>query len=121
MTDRYWEADEPPDTLLDWVNKNVCEAIKDVWEIDNPIGWIDVEGETVLLIVAGPEKPMDQSNIFTLKFNLVDQLAEYAMPYADIGGPRGDKQREDMRERAATLHRLSKTISDMAAEADKHD
>lgn len=29
MSERYWEAGEVPDVLLDWVNENVVAAIKD--------------------------------------------------------------------------------------------
>ena len=122
MTERYWEADIPVDALLDWVDANVCEAVKWAWQKENPVAWIEVEDGEVLLTVAGPEKPEEPgkpSDIYTLQYSLIDELQEYANAYAGINRPRSEAQREDMRERVAVLHMLAAAISNMAAEADK--
>lgn len=123
MNERYWEAGEVPDVLLDWVNDNVVDAIKDCWEDDKPVAWAGVKDGRMVLTVGGPgkptaEDPSGQSDIYTLTFDVLDELAEYSEPYADIGGPRSDAQREDMRERAAALRKLAESIFGLADAAD---
>lgn len=121
MTERYWTADEVPEALLDWVNDNVVAAIKDCWEDDKPAGWLEVEAGRMVLTVGGPGKPTKYDpagvrDIYTVAFDVLDKLTEYSEPYSDIGGPRGDAQRNDMRERAAALRKLA---DDVAALADR--
>lgn len=126
MNARYWNADDVPatDVLLDWVNKNVIAAIKDCWEDDNPVAWAEVEDGRMVFTVGGPGKPTEedpsgQHDIYTLKFDLLTELTEYSTPYKDIGGPCSDKQRDDMRERAAALRKLAGEILELAARADE--
>lgn len=122
MTERYWNAGEVPDALLDWVNENVVAAIKDCWEDDEPAGWVEVECGRMVLTVGGPGKPTEddpagERDIYSLTFDLLEELTEYSEPYANIGGPCSDAQREDMRERAAALRKLADDIAKLAADA----
>lgn len=122
MSERYWEAGELPQVLLDLVNENVVAAIKDCWEDDKPVAWADVEDGRMVLTVGGPgkptaEDPSGQRDIYTLTFDLLAELTEYSAPYKDIGGPRSDEQREDMRERAAVLRKLADDVAALAARA----
>jgi hypothetical protein len=128
MSERYWEAGELPELLLhqelllDLVNENVVSAIKDCWEDDKSISWADVEDGRMVLTVCGPgkptaEDPSGQLDIYTLKFDVMDELREYSAPYEDIGGPCSDRQREDMRERAAVLRKLADDVAALAARA----
>lgn len=122
MIERYWEAGEVPDVLLDWVNDNVVAAIKDCWEDDKPVAWAGVEEGRMVLTVGGPGKPTaddpsGRRDIYTLKFDILAELTEYSAPYEGIGGPCGDKQREDMRERAAVLRKLADDVAALAARA----
>jgi hypothetical protein len=104
------------------VSNNVVAAIKEFWEDGSHVAWADVEDEAMVLTVAGPGKPTaadpsGMSDIYTLKFDLLAQLTTYSAPYDDIGGPRGDAQREDMRERAAALRKLADDVAALAARA----
>lgn len=122
MSERYWEAGDVPDVLFDWVNKNVVAAIKDCWEDDKPFAWAGVEDGRMVLIVGGPgkptaEDPCGERDIYTLTFDLLAELTEYSAPYGSISGPRGDKQREVMRERAAALRKLADDVAALAARA----
>jgi len=122
MIERYWEAGEVPDVLLDWVNDNVVAAIKDCWEDNKPVAWADVEEGRMVLTVGGPGKPTaddpsGQRDIYTLKFDILAELTEYSAPYEYIGGPCSDEQREDMRERAAVLRKLADDVAALASRA----
>jgi hypothetical protein len=125
MSERYWEAGEVPEVLLDWVNENVVAAIKDYWEDNKPVGWAEIKDGRMVLTVGGPGKPtaddpLGQRDIYALTFDLLAELEEYSAPYADIGVPRSEEQREDMRERAAALRKLADDVAalaDRAAEA----
>ena len=122
MSERYWEAGEVPDVLLDWVNENVVAAIKDCWEEGKPVGWVEVEEGRMVLTVGGPGRPTEDDpsgrrDIYSVVFDLLAKLTEYSEPYADIGGPRSDAQREDMRERAAALRKLADDVAALAARA----
>ena len=122
MSERYWEAGEAPEALLDWVNENVVAAIKDCWEDDKPVAWADVKDGRIVLTIGGPGKPTaeypsGQSDIYTLTFDVLEELTEYSAPYEDIGGPCSDEQREDMRERAAVLRKLADDVAALAARA----
>jgi len=122
MSERYWEAGEVPDVLLDWVNENVVAAIKDCWEDNKPVAWADVEEGRMVLTVGGPGKPTaddpsGQRDIYTLKFDILAELTEYSAPYEYIGGPCSDEQREDMRERAAVLRKLADDVAALASRA----
>ena len=122
MTERYWEAGEVPDGVLDWVSETVAAAIKDCWEDDPPGGWVDHEDGRLVLTVAGPgkataEDPSGQKDIYTVTFDLLAELTIYSEPYADIGGPQGEAQLEDMRERAAALRKLAEDVAGLAARA----
>ena len=124
MTDRYWTASDAPDSLLDWVNENVNEAIKHCWEEDKPVAWIDVEENRMVLTVAGPGKPTEDdpggnSDVYTVKFDILKELVEFSSPYAEIGGPCSEVQRNDMQERVVELRKLADGINKLAADAEK--
>lgn len=122
MSERYWEAGEAPEVLLDWVNENVVAAIKDCWEDDKPVAWAIVKDGRIVLTIGGPgkptaEDPSGQRDIYTLTFDVLEELTVYSAPYDDIGGPCSDEQREDMRERAAALRKLADDVAALAARA----
>lgn len=122
MSERYWEAGKVPEVLLDWVSENVAAAIKDCWEEDKPVGWVDVEDGRMVFTVGGPGKPTEDDpsgyrDIYSVAFDLLTELAVYSDPYEDIGGPCSDEQREDMRERAAALRKLADDVAALAARA----
>lgn len=128
MSERYWIAGDPPDALLDWVDENVCDAIEHAWNQENRTAWIEVVGEDIVLVIAGPEKPEvrgEKSDIYTFRFLVEEELSEYAKPYEYLvtnkhkGKPLSDEQKEDMRERSDVLNKLANKILDMAAEADE--
>jgi hypothetical protein len=56
-------------------------------------------------------------DIYLVAFDVLDRLTEYSEPYADMGGPRSDAQREDMRERAAALRKLADEVAALADRA----
>ena len=102
------------------VEENVVLAIKDCWEDNEPVCWLEDDDGRMVLTVAGPEKPEDPPNpqdVYSVRFDLLAELTEYSEPYADIGGPRSDEQREDMRERANFLRKLSEDIAALAIRA----
>ena len=121
MNKRYWEADEIPDALMDWVSENVAGAIKYFWEDDPPFGYVnDVKGN-IFICVLGPGKPTEEDQLgmwsnYTVNFDLLAKLKEYSEPYYHIGGPCSDAQIKDMRERAYALRKLA---NDVAALADR--
>jgi hypothetical protein len=117
MSERYWEASYPPDALLDWVNDNVVAAIKQFFEEEMSIVWTRVENGRMMLWVTCLEEPDGQENV--LKIDILRKLQEYSMPYADIGGPRSDAQRDDMREGCAALRKLADDIVALAVSAEE--
>jgi hypothetical protein len=121
MTERYWEANNVPDVLLDWVDENVVAAIKDFWEVENINSWVDIKADRLVLVVAGPEKPINEDtgyeDIYTHTFDLIDEITVYSKPYADIGGPCCDEHKIDMIERATALKKLADEIAKLAADA----
>ena len=122
MSERYWEAGEVPEVLLDWVNANVVAAIKDCWEEDKPVCWVEVEDGRMVLTVLGPGKPTEddpagQLDVYAVTFDMLAELTEYSEPYASVGGPHSDVQREDMRERAAALRKLADDVAALASRA----
>lgn len=116
MSERYWQAGNPPDCLLDWVNENVVEAIKNCWEDENPPAWADVENGRMFLVVAGPEKPTEddplgERDIYKLTYDVLAVLTAYTDEYQDMGCQLlGEEQLADMRERAAALKKLADEI-----------
>lgn len=127
MTERYWNVGEVPVALEDWVSSNVAEAIRYFWEDDPPVVWIgdDLEKTSgrLVLTVGGPgkataEDPAGGLDIYSLDVDLLGEITEWSKPYADIGGPRSDEQRDDMRERAATLRKFAELIVGLADAAD---
>jgi hypothetical protein len=122
--ERYWEAGQAPDSLLDWVSKNVVAATKDYWEDCDPAAWVDSKNGRMVFTVRGPGKPTakdpsGQSDGYKLDLYLMALLKEYSAPYEDIGGPFSDDQREDLRNRAAALRKLSGDVAALAVRAEK--
>ena len=118
MTNRYWEPVPPPEALLNWVDENVKQAIDDMWTGKMPIVWIggDEEDTVHILTVAGPEKINDETDCYSWDFNVLDEVKCYLRPYAEIGGPCSEEQREDMKERISRIREFAEKISDMADE-----
>ena len=120
---RYWEADVSDklnEALADWLSERVALAIKYSWE-EEFAGWVDLEGGRLLLTIGGPRKPTDKdpsglSDCYMVKFDLLEKLKEYATPYDDMGGPIGEEQEEDMRERTVALRKLAADIAALTKE-----
>jgi len=124
MIKRYFEVSEVPDVLFDWLNEKVTGLIEEYWEDNKQVAWTEVEDGKMVLTVAGPgkatvEDPSGDSDIYTLSFDILEQLKDYSDPYEGIGGPCSDEQREDMRERAAMLRKMADSVADMADRAAK--
>jgi len=130
MTERYWEASEASDAMLDWASENVANAIKYFWEEAHPVGWIEDDlaehgGRLVLTIggpekpkVGGPENPDEPTDVYSISFDLLSELTDWSAPYAYNGGPRSEAQAEDMRERAAALRKFAREIERLADSAE---
>lgn len=119
MTERWWTVDGVPDALLDWVNENIVEAIKDCWEGDDkPVPSVSLkEGGRFWIKIIGPEKPTDSTgkyDCYSLEFDLLEELSDYGWEYTAFGGPCSDAQRDDMRARAAALRTLAGGIIGVA-------
>jgi hypothetical protein len=54
MSERYWEAGEVPEVLLDWVNENVVAAIKIAGKTTSLLPGAEVEDGRMVLTVGGP-------------------------------------------------------------------
>lgn len=122
MQTRYWTPSDPPDALMTWVDENVIEAIRNSWEDSPPNGWIEAENDTVVMVVAGPEKPEtpgEPTDVYSIQIDLLEELTEYATPYDDIGGPRGENHAEDLRERAGVLRKLAADVLRLADRAEQ--
>lgn len=122
MKKRYWEATETPGVILDWISKEVEDSTKLYWDGETPITWCDSKDGRAVLVVTGPEKPDDGSgitDIYTISFDILENLTDWSKPYDDVGGPRSDAQREDLHERADVLRALSEDIARLADAAEK--
>jgi len=109
MTKRFWEPDDPPDVLLDWVSDNVEAAIKHFWEVDKPAWWIAFEGDKLVFVVVGPERP---GGSYSLNLDLLDELKDYIEPYR--GGPTSASQMEDVHQRVVVMRKLAADITALA-------
>jgi hypothetical protein len=119
---KYWKDGEVPEVLLDWVNENVVAAIKDCWEDDKPVAWANFEDGRMVLTVTGPGKPTAEDpsgyrDNYTLTFDVLEELRNYSAPYEEIGGPHKAADLGDMRERAAVLRKLADEVAALAARA----
>ena len=119
MTERYWELDDIPDTLADFISDTVEGAVRHFWEIDAPMMWVSarasrINGATILTI-AGPPKPTKSdpsggSDNYTVDVDLLYVIREFVDIYSDIGGPKSKEQANDMQERYKTLAKLANDI-----------
>ena len=117
MGERYWNAGEAPDAVLDWVSKEVEEAFHSYWEDYTPITWCDDVDGRLVIVAAGPDKPEVEgapSDIYTINVDILAPLTDWSEPYRGIGGPKGDAQREDVLDRAKVLRKLAAYINDLA-------
>lgn len=122
MTDRYWEVGDGSDELRDLVNENVIAAIKDCWEDDQPVAWVDKKDGRLVMVLGGPGKPTQedpsgQHDIYTLVVDLLAELTEFGDPYN--GRACSDAQKEDIQERTAYLSKLAGEITCLATELRK--
>lgn len=124
MGNRYWEACAVPDAVLDWVNENVVAAIKDFWAGEEPVVWVDSKGGRMVFTVGGPGRPTEkdpsgESDVYTLTFDMLEELTYYIDPHEDISGPLNDDMREEIRWRAAELRKLAEDIAGLAQKAER--
>ena len=125
MSERYWNSGDVDAELADFANEQVCAALKQTWETDPPLAWIDDERkDRVVMIVGGPEKPVSAADldspidIYAVEFDVLHELELYADPYAP-NGPCSEEQRRDMAERVAVLRKLSDDIAALAARVEQ--
>jgi hypothetical protein len=71
----YWPV-EGDEYICEIINEHVCEAVKWAWE--DVVVWIDTDDGNVSLAVGGPENPDNARNIFCPKFNLLDEIIDFA-------------------------------------------
>lgn len=128
MKERYWCAGDMPEEVIEaldwWVSDNVAYAIMHFWESDKPVCWIEEDRQDVVLTVAGPPKPAKQDDlvqgeIYTARFDVLQELKEYGFPYGDEG-PRheGKAQCQDVRDRAAVLRKFAADVIEIADRAE---
>lgn len=120
MNKRYFQASEQ---LLDLISATVETAIKECWQDDPPVIDFDEKDGRMILTVLGARKateydPTGESDVYSVDFDLLCELEDYSRPYDDIGGPRGQSQIQDVRDRASALRKLATEISALADAAD---
>lgn len=83
MGERYWEANNIPatDVLLDWVNENVLCSLKEFWEANRHVAWIEMENDRIIFTVPGPgrpteDDPLGERDIYALSFDLLETMSE---------------------------------------------
>jgi hypothetical protein len=106
-TERYWNADEPPDEILDWVSDNVVSAIKEYWEF-LPVAVAELRDGHFVLTIEGPGKPTDedptgQHDTYSATYDLLRALQAYS-----------DQPGE---ERAAALRKLADDVATIATKS----
>ena len=117
MANRYWEASIAADAVLDWVSKEVEEAVMSYWEGGTPTSFIEERGGKLVLTVVGPDKPDDGSGIsdvYELNFDVLENLTDWSRINTLGGAPGGDV----MKNQALALRRLAKEIGALAEYAE---
>jgi hypothetical protein len=95
--EHYWDATEPPDVLLDWVDENVIEATRTFWEERKPNWWIELKDDKYILKITGPHDPA--GDCYVAEYDFIESLSE------DI-----DVDRNDLRKLAKAINALAKKI-----------
>ena len=106
--------------LEDWFESQVEEAVNEATESNwERLGcWVEADDDgSLVFLAAGPDKPELNNegleDIYTKSWGILGQLHCYFDTYSDIGGPKSEEQRQDVRERRAALERLANDIMKM--------
>lgn len=115
----YWMPNDPPESLLEWVSSNVAEAMRRQWEDEPPTILVE-DGKGAManrlrLVVLGGDKPTDLdpsglSDCYSVEYDLLCELRDYADQYKSIGGPQSQEQIDDQKERMSQLRKLAADI-----------
>ena len=117
----YWDSGDASLLIKQVINENVVAAIRYFWEEDAPVAWVEVEDDRLLLTVSGPGKPTNEDpagvrDVFTVNFDILEELTSYASAYLDMPGPpRGDDQISEAIGIARQIRKLSSELAELAA------
>lgn len=83
---RYWEPDDPPAALFDWVSRNVEAATKEYWK-GKITSWLAMKRGRFVVVVVGPDKPGGSGDAYTADIDLLGMVSEFV----DLSVNDGDK------------------------------
>ena len=75
MTERYWDAGDAPEALLNWLDENIVAAVTDCWGEHDVQCLVEKKDDRLVFKILGPEMPTGE--VLTLRFDLLSELKSY--------------------------------------------